>query len=423
LLNYFFWTNSFNSLNDSSLLLSQTINWYDFQTLNVFEYLTILNITVLGYRSLVFSTQTFNLTSNYELILLFLNEFNFKTISLVYSLYLDKFLEVSSLAGRYFNLLQSDSLNPTFYFMYSPEYVYFMLNQFSSTESITEFYHLYVYDNFELNLPYLPFDGISFILWLFVFIISLLLTFTLFRNTSFTALNHPLTLRVYLLLTSIASEYRLQFDFTFTFLVFIFIIWFPLLMTYDDTNVELVETFHLFITLTFLALIAYLLFRYSVHYFSFLENSVTDGFSVQFIAKQFVRDMSNTFALFLRFFLLIFRLNIYDGLDDFLDSYFIFFIDFDEDSYFDELPFMFYTGVLLDNHEDLSIQSLTEFTVWFDLYSKYFIILGKFIYFWIFILEEFFRVALAFYISYLIIFEVHSVNTSYNENTGAGKLS
>jgi hypothetical protein len=152
-------------------------------------------------------------------------------------------------------------------------------------------------------------------------------------------------------------------------------------MTYDDTNVELVETFHLFITLTFLALIAYLLFRYSVHYFSFLENSVTDGFSVQFIAKQFVRDMSNTFALFLRFFLLIFRLNIYDGLDDFLDSYFIFFIDFDEDSYFDELPFMFYTGVLLDNHEDLSIQSLTEFTVWFDLYSKYFIILGKFIYF------------------------------------------
>jgi len=134
-------------------------------------------------------------------------------------------------------------------------------------------------------------------------------------------------------------------------------------MTYDDTNVEVVETFHSFVIVVFLVFITYLLYRYSTHYFSFLENSVTEGFSVQFIAKQFVRDVSNTFALFLRFFLLIFRLNIYDGLDDFLDSYFIFFIDFDEDSYFDEMPFMFYNSFTLDNHEDSSIKSSTEFSM------------------------------------------------------------
>ena len=69
---------------------------------------------------------------------------------------------------------------------------------------------------------------------------------------------------------------------------------------------------------------------------------MSDGFTSLFILKQFVRDISNTFALFLRFFLLLFRLNIYDGLDDFLDSYFIFFIDFDEDTYLDEV--LFYTN-------------------------------------------------------------------------------
>ena len=80
-------------------------------------------------------------------------------------------------------------------------------------------------------------------------------------------------------------------------------------------------------------IIVYLLFKYSIHYFSFLENSVSEGYTVAFITKQMVRDISNTFALLLRFFVLLFRLNIYDGLDDFLDSYYIFFCDFDEDSF------------------------------------------------------------------------------------------
>ena len=125
-------------------------------------------------------------------------------------------------------------------------------------------------------------------------------------------------------------------------------------MTYDDVNVELIELVHSFICLFFVFIICFLLYKYSIHYFSFLENTVSDGYSTAYILKQFVRDISNTFALFLRFFLLLFRLNIYDGLDDFLDSYYIFFIDFDEDSYFDELflsfDFLFYFS---DNREDI----------------------------------------------------------------------
>jgi hypothetical protein len=189
-------------------------------------------------------------------------------------------------------------------------------------------------------------------------------------------------------------------------------------MTYDDVNTEIVELTHSFICLFFLLAIVYLLYRYSTHYFSFLENSVNEGFSTSYIAKQFVRDVSNTFALFLRFFLLLFRLNIYDGLDDFLDSYYIFFSDFDEDSYGDELLFFsdfFY--FFSDNREDVIFYQPVEFDWWFDLYSKYFIIFGKIFFFWVFILEEIFRVSLALYISYLIIFEVHAVNISNSEDT------
>jgi len=133
-------------------------------------------------------------------------------------------------------------------------------------------------------------------------------------------------------------------------------------MTYDDVNVEIVELTHFFICSFFAFVIGYLLYKYSIHYFAFLENSVSEGFSTSYIAKQFVRDVSNTFALFLRFFLLLFRLNIYDGLDDFLDSYYIFFIDFDEDSYNDELfffsDFFFYFS---DNREDVIFYQPVEF--------------------------------------------------------------
>ena len=218
-------------------------------------------------------------------------------------------------------------------------------------------------------------------------------------------------------MNNFSFENRFQLDWGYLVFAFILFIQIPLLMTYDDTNVELVELLNGFICYFFLFIIGYLLFKYSIHYFAFLENSVSEGFSTSFIAKQFVRDVSNTFALFLRFFLLLFRLNIYDGLDDFLDSYYIFFIDFDEDSYFDELLFNFnFFFYCSDNREDLIFYAPAEYNFWLDLYSKYFIIFGKLFFFWLFILEEIFRVSLALYISYLIIFEVHAVNTSYSED-------
>ena len=51
-----------------------------------------------------------------------------------------------------------------------------------------------------------------------------------------------------------------------------------------------------------------------------------------------------------------------------------------------------------------------------DLFYTYFVVWGKLFYFIFLILEEAARLGLAFYICYLIIFEVHAVNCSYKED-------
>jgi hypothetical protein len=127
-------------------------------------------------------------------------------------------------------------------------------------------------------------------------------------------------------------------------------------MTFDDDREENIEQISSFWFSLFLIIITFLVFRYSYHYFSFLEISISEGKVVYFIAKQFFRDFVNTFALLLRFFILVFRLNVYDGLDDLYDSYYFFVGDYDEDEYFDE--FFFSLSSLLffesDNNEDRS---------------------------------------------------------------------
>jgi hypothetical protein len=52
-----------------------------------------------------------------------------------------------------------------------------------------------------------------------------------------------------------------------------------------------------------------------------------------------------------------------------------------------------------------------------DLFTVYFIVWGKFTYFWMFILEEIARVSLALYVTYLLIFEINAVNRSYVEDS------
>ena len=96
-------------------------------------------------------------------------------------------------------------------------------------------------------------------------------------------------------------------------------------------------------------LIFYLICKHSQHFFVFLEASSNTGKSVSFVVRQFFRDFMSTFALFLRFFILLIRLNVYDNLDDFYDSYYIFVGDFDDDEYYNELFFCYHVLFFYEN--------------------------------------------------------------------------
>jgi hypothetical protein len=415
LLSYNLWVPSSNpsfKLNVLELL----INYDNF---SMYEFFNVFDFIFLGFHAILFSLNTVSILSSVDLIfeLIFENLWKQGNSEISLSFFLDHFFKQSvHFTNLYFNNIWLYYDSHLLFYLNSPEYVFYM-SEFLDSVNTNKYSNIKIlYDTLNFTFIGNILEYSEFLVWSLTLVFLLTAVFSTFRLSNFSFLGNSLLNRVYFFLWSFSVEQRINFTFTFTWFTFFLFLWAPILMTYDDQNIEFIELMHFLIILTFLVLILTLLYKYSIHYFSFLENSIADGFSVQFILKQFVRDIANSFALFLRFFLLVFRLNIYDGLDDFLDSYYIFFIDFDEDNYFDESLFFSDKFIFLsDNHEDILQKSTTEYSWWIDLYSKYFIILTKFLFFWVFILEEFFRIALALYISYLIIFEIHSVNTSYNE--------
>lgn len=412
MINFYNWT-SVEVFDDSSFFLINILNFDKIDSIFGTDNLFFLFFISSFFSSVFFSTSSVSWTSVLDLI--------FISDSLINWFYLDFWIFSTSLFYYLNFLFTNDQGNLVFYFLtLSPEYSFLLHDYFQNFISYSSNLSNY-YNTFHWTPRTDSIDFLTYIFNTLLGSIFLLLFFLTVRNSNLPTPFSSFLFKLNYFSNNFSFENRMQLDWVLTFLTFVLILWVPLLMTYDDINVEGVELMHTFICFFFAFLIVFLLYKYSIHYFSFLENSVTEGYNSSFIAKQFVRDFSNTFALFLRFFLLFFRLNIYDGLDDFLDSYYIFFIDFDEDSYFDEIfffqDFFFFFS---DNREDVIFYQNLEFEWWGDLYSKYFILFGKFFFFWLFILEEIFRVSLALYISYLIIFEVHAVNISFNESSFIG---
>ena len=129
--------------------------------------------------------------------------------------------------------------------------------------------------------------------------------------------------------------------------------------------------------------------------------------------------MLNLFGFSLRFVLLMMRLNIYDGVDDILDSYYIAFVDFDEDEYFLETfpnasSFSFFDT---DVQDDRSFLQEDEADLIIDFYTIYAVLWGKYVFYLSFILEEFARVGLALFVTYILMFEINAVNRSRNEDS------
>ena len=419
MLNYFNWSEITTVSNDVYYFLN-ILNWEDISFIYLNDVFFFIRVVINYFFNFFWST---NSLSHFSIVAGFFLSSN-EQLYLNYAFFNDMLISVLTFDTLLHFFTESSVLDLV---INSPE-VLFFFNQFGIVFShFTLPVVSLVYDSFFFNTAVGFFsDFVVFFSWLFFIVSFFCIFFGVTAPTSIggvAGFNFFIT-KFWVFINQFSFENRLQLDWSLVFLFFAVLLWVPLLMTYDDVNVEVIELLHSFICLFFVFIIFFLLIKYSVHYFSFLENTVSDGYSTAFILKQFVRDISNTFALFLRFFLLLFRLNIYDGLDDFLDSYYIFFIDFDEDSYLDELFYTFdFISFFSDNREDIIFYRTVEFDWWGDLFSKFFIIFGKFFFFWALILEEIFRVSLALYISYLIIFEVHAVNLSYNEEINKPKIN
>jgi hypothetical protein len=181
--------------------------------------------------------------------------------------------------------------------------------------------------------------------------------------------------RFHSFLFSISRENRLQLEAVLT-VVFIFVLYVAMMIaTFDDDQEELMEVFTSLSFYSFLGVFLYILYRYSIHYFSFLAATDAKGSSLSMIS-QFAFDFLDTIGLLLRFIVLMARLNLYDFLDDLLDSYYIFVCDFDDDEYFADLFFSISSIIFFDTdiHDDRSFFFEDEADLMSDFFSLYFIL-------------------------------------------------
>lgn len=224
--------------------------------------------------------------------------------------------------------------------------------------------------------------------------------------------------RAYLYLYSMSLEVRFQFEAALQVFFFVFLYTSMMMATFDDDQEELSEFFNTMCYYFFLFTLVYYFYKYSIHYFSYLEAAKGEAKATAPLT-QFLFDALNTIAFVLRFLVLMIRLNIYDGVDDVLDSYYIFMADFEEEEYFSDAFFSIFSVMSFDTdvNDDRSFLFEDEMDFSADLFTIYFLVWGKFAYFWLFILEEIARVGLALYVTYLVIFEINAVNRSYVEDS------
>jgi len=173
-----------------------------------------------------------------------------------------------------------------------------------------------------------------------------------------------------------SREYRVQYEAALAILFMAVFYTSMMILTFDDDQEEVSEFFNTFLFYSFTSFLFYFWYKYSIHYFAFLEASVSKGRTMGYVLKQFTRDVAATVALVARFFILMIRLNIYDGVDDLYDSYYIFVGDFNDDEYFSDLFFNIFSVMFFDTdvNDDRSFFFEDELDFSRDLFAIYFII-------------------------------------------------
>lgn len=275
-----------------------------------------------------------------------------------------------------------------------------------------------VFDVFQDHTTTSLLEFVEYLTLFYAFIVVALFIVSSLRLIVLGYVSETYVVRAYAYLTSISTEVRFSLEAGIQSFFFVFLYTSMMLMTFDDDQEELLEFFNSMCFYFFLFTLVYYLFKYSFHYFSYLESPKGDSRTYS-PTSQFILDALNFTAFTLRFVVLMVRLNIYDGIDDILDSYYIFMADFEEEEYFSDTFFSLFSTMSFDTdvNDDRSFLFEDESDITSDIFTLYFVVWGKFAYFWLFFLDEIARVSLALYVTYLLVFEINAVNRSFSEDT------
>ena len=288
-------------------------------------------------------------------------------------------------------------------------------------KNVINFNNIYIYklkniSNIFIYNVYKYINSFNLILLMFVFISSVYI-FNVYRISIIWYLGIIIFIKILFIFYFITNMLRVSKK-IYIILYFFFLVYLINLFLYNEVNIEYISTVNLNICYIFSLVIIYFMYKYNLFFLLFLELSIVSGKSILYIFKQYCRDVLNILAYFLRIFLLFIRLNIYDGLDDFFDSYYIFIGDFDAYNYLEIIHLYTYNIMpsFYDNIYDKSILNYEETELYLNIIYLYTILLIKFLIFLLLLLEGGFRLLLASYIFILVLLEINNFNVIFIEH-------
>lgn len=413
------WMSTYKS--SDQLWLTDSLNWDKVSSIATSDFSFISFLYNSAFINQHLLTDFITKVSQLDIILIISNSYVFTFKTLYIYMLMDINIDMFNLFISYLPLLNSNYQDVySVVLLLSPELI-FALSDFFSTYFFSSSINLVpasVFDSYVNNLNYSFHESvITFVM--FVLYIWFLIYFVLTSASlkwSINYLNHMIRFQYFFI--ALSKETRIQFEAVLQTFVFFLFYWVAALITFDDDQEEMIEFVDTMLFYFFIMLTLYFLMRHSIHFFSFLEASIAEGRSNSFIFLQFRADVLALFSFSLRFYMLIFRVNVYDTVEDFLDTYYIFVGDFDDDEYLNELFFSLHGTIFftMDNQDDRSFLLEDENDFSYDLYFIYFMLWGKFAYFLFLTVELAAKIVLGLYIVYLITFEIHSVGCSYSED-------
>ena len=407
--------------NSDQLWLSDSLNWDKTLEIVTFDWSLIsfiFNSSFLNQYLLIDQSTKLSYLDTL-LINSILKTNNIQTLYDSFTNDLVLYLNIQSLSLT--SVLQSEyQENITNIIFLAPELSIVLNNYFNNyyINSIINFLPAPVFDLFLNNFNFFYNNTLIYFFMFFFYIFFIIYFFLTTISLNWLVFVNSYWVRFYYYFYSLSKEMRAQFEALAHTILFFLLYWGLVLMSFDDDQEEVIEFVDTMFAYFIMFMVLYLIYKHSVHLFSFFSPAISESRTVTFASLQFKNDIMETGFLVIRCGILLFRLNMYDLFDDILDSYYVLIIDFDDDEYLNELFFslhgtLFFTN---DNQDDRSFLLEDENAFSNDLFYLYFIVWGK-INFWVwFLLEELAKLGVALMLIYIILFEVYSVSCSYKED-------